>query len=231
MKGKKCRSCDKINPPDSSRCLRCNSDIEFERTLEYDEYKNESVSSPAYRFAVYSHPVLGYEAIKNGFSWPAFFFTWIWAFIKKLWGHGVVFIVVLFVLLIIESAFQQAGSSGGVLIMLILQLGLFLLFGINGNKWRAEAMERRGFSLVTQSMAATPEAAIAEISNQGEYKQQESDSEYSLYKQIADELESGEVDRALWTKALEISEGDEKKQKAIYIKLRSSHINNGQAKP
>lgn len=44
MKGKKCRSCDKINPPDSSRCLGCHSDIEFEPVKEFDELENGGVS-------------------------------------------------------------------------------------------------------------------------------------------------------------------------------------------
>ena len=39
-------------------------------------------------FQVYKHPIAGIEAIKVGFSFPAFFFGWIWMFIKKLWGYG-----------------------------------------------------------------------------------------------------------------------------------------------
>jgi hypothetical protein len=30
-------------------------------------------------------------AVKDGFSYPGFFFTWIWAFVKKLWGVGIFF--------------------------------------------------------------------------------------------------------------------------------------------
>ena len=33
-------------------------------------------------FQVYKHPIAGIEAIKVGFSFPAFFFGWIWMFIK-----------------------------------------------------------------------------------------------------------------------------------------------------
>lgn len=43
MKGKKCRSCDRVNPPDRNRCLGCASDIEFEPTKEFDELENDGV--------------------------------------------------------------------------------------------------------------------------------------------------------------------------------------------
>ena len=29
------------------------------------------------QYTVFQHPTSGYEAVKNGWSWPAFFFTWI----------------------------------------------------------------------------------------------------------------------------------------------------------
>lgn len=31
-------------------------------------------------YSVYRHPELGYETVKEGFSWPGFFLTFIWAF-------------------------------------------------------------------------------------------------------------------------------------------------------
>ena len=36
-------------------------------------------------FKVYEHEIYGYEAVKQGFSWPALFFGFIWALVKKLW--------------------------------------------------------------------------------------------------------------------------------------------------
>lgn len=30
-------------------------------------------------------------AVKDGFSYPGFFFTWVWAFAKRLWGVGIFF--------------------------------------------------------------------------------------------------------------------------------------------
>ena len=51
-----------------------------------------------HKYNVYKHPIIGYEAIKQGFSWPGFFFTWIWAFVKKLWADGVILLLVTVIL-------------------------------------------------------------------------------------------------------------------------------------
>jgi len=114
-------------------------------------------------FDVYKHPVQGYQAVKVGFSWPAFFFTWIWAFIKKLWGYGLAFIGVIFIFLVVETAFTQGGNFGGTLIMLLLQFGLFVLFGVKGNDWRNKDLKKRGYEHVQTLRAETPDAAVASV--------------------------------------------------------------------
>jgi len=42
-------------------------------------------------FNIYHHPIHGYEAVKVGFSWPAFFFAFIWMLLKRLWLHAAVY--------------------------------------------------------------------------------------------------------------------------------------------
>ena len=42
------------------------------------------------RFEVYSHPMFGWTAVKNGFTWPGFFFTGLWMFVCRMWIGGVV---------------------------------------------------------------------------------------------------------------------------------------------
>ena len=46
---------------------------------------------------VYSHPVHGFEVVKNGFSWPGFFFTWIWMMLCRMWVGAVVVVGAYFV--------------------------------------------------------------------------------------------------------------------------------------
>ncbi|EIC23048.1 DUF2628 domain-containing protein [Thiorhodovibrio frisius] len=112
-------------------------------------------------FDVYKHPTRGHEAVKRGFCWPAFFFSWIWAFIKKLWGMGFAFIGIMLVLVTIETAFEQGGSDGGVGVMLLLELGVFFWFGSKGNDWRNNNLRKRGYDHVQTIEAETPDAAIA----------------------------------------------------------------------
>ena len=73
-------------------------------------------------FDVYKHRTQGYEAVKQGFSWPAFFFTRIWAFVKKLWLHGIVGLVVLAFLEAAFDVFQSEGQPGAAGVALRLQL-------------------------------------------------------------------------------------------------------------
>ena len=99
-----------------------------------------------YKYNVYKHPILGYEAIKQGFSWPGFLFTWIWAFVKKLWVVGVFLLVA--VLLSNGVGFDLA-SDGGVsaLIGLIVTLIPMIIAGMKGNGWRESSMLPRGYQL------------------------------------------------------------------------------------
>jgi hypothetical protein len=44
-------------------------------------------------FKIYEPPTGECEAVKQGWSWPAFFFGPIWALVKTLWGLGVGFLM------------------------------------------------------------------------------------------------------------------------------------------
>ena len=112
-------------------------------------------------YDVYKHPVIGYEAVKQGFSWPAFFFNWIWAFVKKMWVNGLIIIGINVGFSIIESALS--GDTGGILIILVAQLGFFIFIGKNGNEWRRDSLKKRGFEHLKTVLAESPDAAIAII--------------------------------------------------------------------
>jgi len=53
-------------------------------------------------FEVLKHPLKGLEAVKRGFSWPAFLFTWIWAVVNRLWLLGIVFVILSLLLGLLE---------------------------------------------------------------------------------------------------------------------------------
>lgn len=113
------------------------------------------------QFKIYTNPQGSYEAVKQGWSWPAFFFGPIWALVKKMWALGFGVLGVFFVLGFI------GGAVGGELeqwiddIMSIGSLVVTIVFGLNGNKWRETNLESRGFDFKDTVTAANGEGAIA----------------------------------------------------------------------
>ena len=111
-------------------------------------------------FRVLRHPNLGYRAVKVGFSWPGFLFCIIWLLIKKLWGHALIVISSLILLTSIELVFDNAQTS---IMVLLLELGVYVFVGVNGNGWQVADLQERGFELVDSLQAETPAAAIGKI--------------------------------------------------------------------
>ncbi|EJL6739193.1 DUF2628 domain-containing protein, partial [Vibrio cholerae] len=117
------------------------------------------------QFSVYKHPTLGFQAVKQGFCWPAFFFSWIWAFICKMWGKGFFILAMIMLLTIIETVFENLGSNGGVLVMLFLQIGFFVFVGSKGNEWREKSLIERGFQSIKTVDASTSDSAIGLVAS------------------------------------------------------------------
>lgn len=117
-------------------------------------------------FMIYKHSVLGHEVVKKGFSWPGFFFTWIWAFVKKLWVPGIVLLVVVFTFSSFGAFISQSGFLGGI-IGLFLVLAPNLVVGEMGNTWREKSMVQRGYQLEGPVEAGTTDAALAKFIEQG----------------------------------------------------------------
>ena len=111
------------------------------------------------QYDVYKHPVIGYEAVKQGFSWPAFFFNWLWAFVKKMWIEGLVIIGVYVIVYIIAETCPVKG--GPEIIIIVVQLGISIFIGKMGNEWRRDSLKKRGFEHLKTVFAESPDAAIA----------------------------------------------------------------------
>lgn len=90
-------------------------------------------------------------AVKQGWSWPGFFFHCIWAFTKGLLVAGIITLVVGLVL----CAAMKASPA--------LLLGL--PFGIKGNKWWEAHLLRNGYSLLGTVKANNPAGAACSIPN------------------------------------------------------------------
>ena len=124
-------------------------------------------------------------------------------------------------------------------------VGLILWFypGFEGNSWLDKKFKNNGYSELKAVPASSKEAAIAIAKNDEKEsvsdikfeKYIEEDSElfyekaYSVaYEEIKDYEQYNDVEYIqnsdLWARAFAQSDGDEKKQKVIYVKLRAKEL-------
>ena len=105
--------------------------------------------------AVYRHSLKGSKSVKTGFSWPAFFFLWIWAFTKGLIGIGVLLLILwlaIDVLYVFEvmSAMDHPNITYG---CILLGTGTFV--GLCGNKWYRNSLVKQGYKLANRNRTAS----------------------------------------------------------------------------
>src|SRR5437773_765448 len=114
-------------------------------------------------FAIYAHPAQGTKAVKRGFSWPAFFFTWVWAFFKRMWLAGGVLLLLSTGLTLLSLELVQVAPVFFACLGLVFQL----ILGLNGNSWLVKALEYRGFGYLCSITAKSPTDALAKLATVG----------------------------------------------------------------
>jgi hypothetical protein len=95
-------------------------------------------------FSIYKNSLGGVEAIKRGWNWPAFFFTWIWAFIKGLYGLGIGVILSVIVLNIITTLVTNEAPGLGIFLSLAFFIIPFWL-GAKGNEYVENKLKNKGY--------------------------------------------------------------------------------------
>jgi hypothetical protein len=98
-------------------------------------------------YTVHDRPISGRldpepVLVKEGFSWPAFFFGVIWALAKGLWLTALVLAVVAVALVV---GLQLVGADAPVAAAAWFAFALIVGFG--GNDWRRAKLVRRGLRL------------------------------------------------------------------------------------
>jgi len=111
------------------------------------------------RYKVFKHPSGISEAVKQGWSWPAFLFNFIWAMVKKMWGIG-------WIVLISGLAFgfilvAITDGEGNDTLINVVAIIVNIIFGANGNSWREKNLISRGFVEADTVIADNPENAMA----------------------------------------------------------------------
>ncbi|WP_150537094.1 DUF2628 domain-containing protein [Neisseria flavescens] len=109
-------------------------------------------------YKIFKNPTGQYEAVKQGWSWPAFFFGGIWACVKKIWGLGIGIFVVFIILNLIAGDNPAMGS-----LVSALGFGVGIVLGLQGNKLREGNLKKRGYQEAPKVIqASNPEAAVAQ---------------------------------------------------------------------
>lgn len=105
------------------------------------------------QYKIFKHPTGAIEAVKQGWSWPGAFFQFFWALVKSLWN---VALITVGVLILCNMAFYDPND------ITILNIILFIVFGINGNKWREKDLLSRGYEQMDFEYAANSDSAIGQ---------------------------------------------------------------------
>ncbi|HET7268403.1 MAG TPA: DUF2628 domain-containing protein [Oleiagrimonas sp.] len=113
-------------------------------------------------FKIYTHPAGRVEAVKQGWSWPAFLFGAFWALFKKLWAIGIGLLVIAIIWGIISA---QLHSHAVDLLGNLVGIVIGVFFGIYGNGWRESNLSSRGYVAGGVVEAANGESAVAAHAN------------------------------------------------------------------
>jgi hypothetical protein len=99
------------------------------------------------------------EAVKRGFSWPAFLFGWVWGFANRLPVHGGVMLAISIGFLTAEQMLPTEGLGTEISIALFWAYSIVL--GAYGNSWREESLRSMGFDEVATVEAGSADDAIS----------------------------------------------------------------------
>jgi lambda repressor-like predicted transcriptional regulator len=118
-------------------------------------------------FNVFKHPAHGLEAVKQGFSWPAFFFGIFWMLAKKLWGLAGLFFLANVAVRTVEAAVERSAPTGqqvfADMVITLAYTAIWLVPAFYGNRWREAKLSKRGYRLLSTVEVETPDAAIARV--------------------------------------------------------------------
>jgi hypothetical protein len=93
--------------------------------------------------------------VKEGFSWPAFFFGPFWALAHRMWLVA----IALLALDLVSSGLMDAAHLSPP-IQAVLSLAIAVLIGAHANDWRRWSLDRRGFREVGVVAARNVDEAL-----------------------------------------------------------------------
>jgi hypothetical protein len=106
-------------------------------------------------YKIYSSVEYGLEAIKQGISFPAFFFTVFWAAYNKMWEVVLTALYFIIPLELLTSLFQTPYAFN-----LIINLIIAFVFGSYGNEWKEKLFTEKGYTYQVVIAATNKKNAI-----------------------------------------------------------------------
>jgi len=194
-------------------------------------------------FTIYKHESKGYEAVKIGFSWPALIFNFWWMLSKGFLFLFIFYIGVYILSIVNYDVDMNTPFNSNDFFYLIVALILFFYPGFYGNSWLHKKFKDKSYIEIKSIPASSKDTAIAIAkndeaanladSNLGSSIEEDSELFYEkayseAYEEVKDFEKYSDVayiqNSDLWAKAFSQSDGDENKQKVIYVKLRAKEI-------
>lgn len=100
------------------------------------------------------------QLVKRGFSWPGFFFTWAWAFSRRLPLQGSLLLVGFALLVVLPDSLPEEHPFAR--LAHAAWFAAALVTGAFGNGWRSHQLQRDGFTPV-ETIEATSHTEAAEL--------------------------------------------------------------------
>ena len=96
---------------------------------------------------LFEHPRRGVVRVKHGFSWPAFFFSALWAGVKGLWWPTFWGLMALDIALWFLTGWASAARAPLLTLAgLVATVAYAVLRGRRGNQWLRNGLLRRGYA-------------------------------------------------------------------------------------
>lgn len=170
-------------------------------------------------------------AIKQGFSWPAFFFGSAWALGKKMYGLGFAVMGLVVTLGAIRIGLRDGLTLGTDVLVNLGYFGVSLWLGFKGNDLRRKWLAARGFQRVAAGGQAVERRQVMEDldivpKGPGAFAG-DRDSDQALRDFVVQELASNDFDLDLWTRVFSDMNGDRARTRAEYIRIRIEQLRQG----
>ena len=98
--------------------------------------------------------------IKEGWNWPAFFFTWLWAFSKSMFIKGFAIIGIVFFLVFFLVSLPKEYVAIYLFVQ-ILPISINIFMGNKGNNFLITDLEKKGYKPIKEIEAKNKVTAIS----------------------------------------------------------------------